>query len=925
MKKLIAAALGVVLLAVGGFVVWKKYGSRPDPMVAARNFLSHGDLRAASVELRAALRDNPDNAEAHMRLGFVSLQLGDAIAAEKELTTAKTMGFKAPDIDVLLAQSYLLQGRNKELLATFQPPGATPDLTSQLLMIRALASASLGDTASALVALNTAETLSPNLASVPLTTARLAIGQNNLALADQEVQRALQIDPHRPDGLLLQAQISNARGNRTSALASLDAALQASPSFVAALLERANILLTLGEDAKAKADVDKVLAAQPNSAAATYLQAVLLVRAHDDKAADEVFQKLSTVMSRFPRANFFSALAKYNLGQQAQALDLTQRYVARNPNDPDGVKLLARIQLANNRPEQAIAALTSANKTGITDSEILDLLSQAYTAAGKPANAAAIQARSIETAPQSVQSLTRIATASLGDQTPSGSANLRDTLRLTPSIANPDEKAVLDALSRGEVEEASKALDTLRSEEGDSENVGLYTGALLAMRQQFDGARKQFEHLIEVNPQSLRPHLALAQLQMMQGQTDAAEQTLAAVLAQNPADSSALSAVLPVLVSSGRVPRAMALLEAAYSADPKNTKIVGTLAEFYIRTGAADKALKMLDSAVPPDGVMSGGLLLIRAHALVALRRTAEAMATYNQVLQNAPGDVGVVRELVAVETSEKNWAAARDSLHQALQSRPNDKVLLRLLVGVDLADKGEAAAFEAIEKLRADPATAEASRALRADLLVYTKHFLEGAEAYAALYKEKPEVETLVGASNAYLAAGQTLSATSLLEDWVGKGNKDPEPIRVLSSLELSDGNLDKAQALLEELLTILPGDSVGMNNLAWIYDQKSDPRALALARRAFLLLPGPQSADTLGWILLRKGETASALPLLTQASAVLKTDPAVQYHYAAALKAAGKAKEALAVAQPLADQVEAFPDQPAVRKMVEELRQAQ
>ncbi len=925
MKKLILAVVVVALLAAGGFVAWKKFADRPDPMVAARDFLSHGDLRAAAVELRTALRDNPDNAEAHMRLGFVTLQLGDAIAAEKELTTAKKLNFKANDIDVLLAQSYLLQGRNKELLATFTPPAPTPDLTSQLLMIRALASASLGDTASALVSLNTAEALSPNLASVPLTTARLAIGQNNLILADQKVQRALQIDPRRPDGLLLQAQISNARGNRTSALASLGAALSANPNFVAALLERANILVSLGEDAKARADVDKVLAAQPTSAAGTYLNAVLLVRAHEDKAADEVFQKLSGVMDRFPRAFFFSALSKYNLGQQAQALDLAQRYVNRNPSDPDGVKLLARIQLANNRPDQAIAALTSANKTGIADSEILELLSKAYTAAGKPADAVDMLNKSVEISPQTSQSLAQLATAKLGDGVNVGGASLRDTLRLSPTRTNPTEAAVLDALSRGDVDEASKALDALRAEAGNTETVGMFTGALLAMRQEFDGARKQFESLIEANPQSLRPRLGLAQLQTMQGQTAAAEQTLAGILAQNPADEAALTAVLPVLVSSGRVPRALALLEAANAAAPTNTKIMLTLAEFYIRTGAPEKALTLLDRSVPKEGGATGPMLLTRAHAMVALHRTADAMQAYNQVLQDAQGDVGVVRELVAVEASEKNWAAARDTLRQALKSRPGDKVLLRLLVGIDLSDKGEAAAFEAIERLKADPETAEASAALRADLLVYTHRFLEGAEAYAALYKEKPTLETLSGAANAYLAAGQTLPAVAILEDWTSKNTNDPEPLRTLASLELSEGHQDKAQALLEQVLNIMPGDPVGMNNLAWIYDQKNDPRALALARRAFLLLPGPQSADTLGWILLRKGDTGGALPLLQQAAAVMKTDQAVQFHYASALKASGDVKQALAVAQPLADQVESFPDQPAVRKLVNELRQAQ
>ena len=91
-----------------------------------------------------------------------------------------------------------------------------------------------------------------------------------------------------------------------------------------------------------------------------------------------------------------------------------------------------------------------------------------------------------------------------------------------------------------------------------------------------------------------------------------------------------------------------------------------------------------------------------------------------------------------------------------------------------------------------------------------------------------------------------------------------------------------------------MLPDHPAALNNLAWTYQLRGDKRAREMAQRAYLKAPGPDSADTLGWILLGEGEAAAALPLLQQAGSARPSDPAVQYHWAAALRAGGRAAEA-------------------------------
>ena len=54
----------------------------PDYLADAENLVAKGDLKAAEIQLKNALRSDPKNMAAHYRLAVIQLQLGNAQAAE---------------------------------------------------------------------------------------------------------------------------------------------------------------------------------------------------------------------------------------------------------------------------------------------------------------------------------------------------------------------------------------------------------------------------------------------------------------------------------------------------------------------------------------------------------------------------------------------------------------------------------------------------------------------------------------------------------------------------------------------------------------------------------------------------------------------------------------------------------------------------
>ena len=106
--------------------------------------------------------------------------------------------------------------------------------------------------------------------------------------------------------------------------------------------------------------------------------------------------------------------------------------------------------------------------------------------------------------------------------------------------------------------------------------------------------------------------------------------------------------------------------------------------------------------------------------------------------------------------------------------------------------------------------------------------------------------------------------------------------------------------------MLAIEPGNVIALNNLAWTLGELKDPGALGFAEKAYGLAPrNPAIADTLGWLLVERGDTKRGVQILAQAAAGAPNVPAIRMHYAKALlksgdKAGAKAELEAMVAAP-------------------------
>ena len=155
-----ATVLGAI--ALGVWLAGYPLAAHADYMSNARDSLKKGDLKSAQIDLRNAVRGDPQNAEAHFLLGRVSIELGDPVAAEREAEAARQRGYDPHQAVPLLTQALLGQGKYQKLLDDLKPEGRDPTLDASILVSRGYALIGLKKPDDAQKAFAEAQQVAPN-------------------------------------------------------------------------------------------------------------------------------------------------------------------------------------------------------------------------------------------------------------------------------------------------------------------------------------------------------------------------------------------------------------------------------------------------------------------------------------------------------------------------------------------------------------------------------------------------------------------------------------------------------------------------------------------------------------------------------------------------------------------------------------------
>jgi len=154
----------------------------------------------------------------------------------------------------------------------------------------------------------------------------------------------------------------------------------------------------------------------------------------------------------------------------------------------------------------------------------------------------------------------------------------------------------------------------------------------------------------------------------------------------------------------------------------------------------------------------------------------------------------------------------------------------------------------------------------------------------------------------------------------------KNPKNISIhfkLATTYQQQNDYKQAENHYQAMLTEQPDNLLALNNLAWIYSQQKDPKAIEFGKKAFE--KGPESAaiaDTYGYILLKQGQPAEGLTILEKAAGLAPKANDIQFHLAEAYVANNNKQKALEILETIVKVEQDFSEKKAAVSLLEQLK---
>jgi len=209
-------------------------------------------------------------------------------------------------------------------------------------------------------------------------------------------------------------------------------------------------------------------------------------------------------------------------------------------------------------------------------------------------------------------------------------------------------------------------------------------------------------------------------------------------------------------------------------------------------------------------------------------------------------------------------------------------------LARLDIADLDIEAARERLAELKSLATGAVGVALLEGEILQAEGRFEEATRLYDSV-AQSGNREGVIRLAGLQMASGELDTALASLDAWLAEHPED-----LGARILLADGLMrqaDAARAIAHYEALVESGNPVVLNNLAWLYMERGDQRAVAMAEKAMGIAPdNADIADTLGWILVQFGQPERGISYIRQSSEKKPGDATVRYHLGVAYLEAGR-----------------------------------
>jgi putative PEP-CTERM system TPR-repeat lipoprotein len=904
-------------------------------MRRARQAVSSGKYNTAMIELKNLVKHDPKDRAAWLLLGQITLTHGSAADAEADFERARKLGAPADQVLAPLGRALLAQGKAKQVLQQATVDAVSkPALKAKIMVLRGDAYLAAGKAGPAQAAYLDALKFKPGLALAYVGLAREEGASGNLSAAKADLAKAMAKAPDMARAWIVKGELQSHQGKFAAAEKTFKHALASGadslpPADVFSVRTRiADAQVHQKKYKKALANLTILDKMSPDAPYPKYLRAVIAYQQNNFNTASENLQQILQVSPHNLAAQLLLGAVSYARKNYPQADMYLSNVLGTNPNNTAARKLLSVTLLKEGQPNQAVNVLKQAANDKLSDKQLLGFIRRAAHHKSRkdprmPDFSAFDQAVG-STSGGGLKGLRQAAELFHTGKTKQGIQTLEHMRSKDSSTGFQRSRLLIFGyLKNHQADKAISEAQTLVKAHPHSSAVhNLLGGVLMAAGRNAD-AKKAFQQALQIKPKKTSALLNLALLAIRGKHVKEAEDDYKKVLGFAPKNENALMGLARLADSQGHTQEAVNYAEKARAANPSAILPRLTLATYYDRRGQLKKAHRIAQEAVNAAPNQPAALNTLGVTD-ISLKHYKQAVAHLKQAVKAEPKSPTYRANLGRAEMLLGHDQAARKDLQQVVNEAPDYVPGVGLLSVLEMRTGHKDKALALARKLgnaSGDKKTRAVSYRLQGDLLMAAGDPKKAIQPYAQAFKATPSHLLVAKLLDARAAAGMD-SADQVAVDWLQTHPKDASLRLMLGQYYLGQKDYAKSTEQFERLAKKYPKNAAILNNLAWLYDQQGNSKALDYAHKAHKLAPeAGQVSDTYGWLLVERGKSQQGIELLEQAAKQSPNNGDIRYHLAEAYVKAGQRQKARKTLKKLLNSKKASDNRGAAKKLYRQL----
>ena len=872
-NKLIKLAVSAVLATA---IVGCGEKSSSEYVESANTALKTNDYKTAIIELKNAIKQEPEQAEARFLLGETYLKLRQYDFAEKELERALEFGYSPEKVIPLLSKTYQKNGANKSLFKlTSKAKGLKPIDLAQLKFFQIQAYVTAGNDTKAQSLIDELKGISGGGPFAKLAFVYDLILKNQLDGAVTQLDQILATYKNQQDALKIKANIQLRLQQGEAAAETYAQYIEAYPDEAEVKYVLAQLYSDLGQPQNAEPLVTELLKNYPKQPVLLQIKSTALLQKKDYAGAFEYAEKSLAINPEDTATRLIAGVSSYlnkNFEKSESHLSLVASLL---PANHPALRMLADSQIRLGRALDANETVQMFDNISERDSGLMSGLGQALLKDGEIKKAKEVLNKQPDTL-NSPYALAGQATLKLSLNDVSGIVDLEQALAKmeatqTPLATEQLELTLVQAYMS--TKQYDKALEVAQAWQKDSE-LAVKGWMLAAKVHAIQGNTVEAQNALQQGLK-IEPTNTVIQFQLIELLPTKTEQERLEMLAKLNQLLKDAPSFLPavskhyVLTKVLKQPETMtAHVKQLISENDSNAILHITLGRLYTAEGKFDQALASFEKAKTINSSPAPYWELL-ANAFIQTKNIDGAKNLYQQWFDAQPNNPKAIIGMMKLydSTGELNKAIELADHYSNEVGGKDFEIIALHAYALARAGKYPSAKIKIAElpqQIQALPFVKGTT-----GLIQLSEGDLGNAVSNLSLaYKANPSPMNANWMINAIARHQGIDAAIAATKQHIQSLPTDELNILRYAQMQTSRDE-PEAKLYYQKALELNPKNFVAHNNLAYLYSESKDYKlALSHAQKALEMRPNDgRVLDTIGAIELKLGNYEEALKHLAAA----------------------------------------------------------